>query len=519
MTSAYRDVFRQWGAPLETMAVEFVDGKMFRRLVPIVGANRSAPPPPKPLVWVAARLHPEFRRREKAAARALRDRPDQVAIDGWATNERNSWITRNRALQALDPSVLDDAALAGHVDALEAHLVAGWLRHHTLHGSDLGSIGDLLAHGVRWGLDPVAVMGLLRGASPATCEGRSFGRRIAAALRTDGIDPETISDLDIVRGAPTAAPILEEYLDLFGWRVVTSYDLEGLTTGELPSATSALIRASAAGAEDHDATTEDPSALRAIVPAADRVLFDDLLGKARRAYGVRDDNGPLTAEWPIGLMRRAYLEAGRRLVEAQRLTAPEHVFELDSPEVAAVLRSAGAAPSAEEASQRAANRTAQAQLVPPAYLGPPLPDPDPSPLPPSMRRVMEIILAAVSNLEVDQAAGGADLTGLGIGRHSHRAVARVAVDPDAVLQTMQPGDVLVATWTAPSYNAVLAIAGAVVVQEGGLLCHAAVMARELGIPAVIGCRGAMTLICDGDVVEVDPAAGEVRIIERAGSPS
>ena len=91
-------------------------------------------------------------------------------------------------------------------------------------------------------------------------------------------------------------------------------------------------------------------------------------------------------------------------------------------------------------------------------------------------------------------------------------MARVATDPDRVLDVMEPGDVLVAPWTAPTYNAVLAIAGAVVVQEGGLLCHAAVMARELEIPAVIGCRGAMTLIGDGDLIDVDAGSGEVRVV-------
>ena len=92
----------------------------------------------------------------------------------------------------------------------------------------------------------------------------------------------------------------------------------------------------------------------------------------------------------------------------------------------------------------------------------------------------------------------------------------MATDPDRVLQEMEPGDVLVAAWTAPSYNAVFSIAGGVVVQEGGLLCHAAVMARELSIPSVIGCREAMTAIGDGDLVEVDPIAGRVRVLERAG---
>ena len=63
----------------------------------------------------------------------------------------------------------------------------------------------------------------------------------------------------------------------------------------------------------------------------------------------------------------------------------------------------------------------------------------------------------------------------------------------------------------------LAIAGGIVVQEGGLLSHAAVMARELGIPAVIGCRRAMELIGDGDLIEIDAAAGEVSVVERASA--
>ena len=161
-------------------------------------------------------------------------------------------------------------------------------------------------------------------------------------------------------------------------------------------------------------------------------------------------------------------------------------------------------------------RRREAEADAPNVLGPPMPPPDTSAFPPGIRRVMDIILAAVSNLEADPACRG-DLRGLGIGTSIHRGVARVAIDPDRVLDVMEPGDVLVAPWTAPTYNAVLAIAGGIVVQEGGLLSHAAVMARELGIPAVIGCRGAMELIGDGDMVDVDALAGEVRVVERAGA--
>ncbi len=522
MTAAYRDVFAQWGGPLETMEVRFVDAKMYRRLVPLVGADRTGPPPPRPVLWLATRLHPAFRRRNRAALEMLSARPYLTEIDGWLGGERDVWIDRNRALQAIEPHALTDVELAGHLDLVGAHVYAGWDRHHHLHGSDMGPIGDLIAHTTTWGLDPVAVMELLRGASPATTEVRTHGRRIATALRAGGVDPSTITSLTDARVVPAAAEALDAYLDLYGWRVMTSYDVEGLTVNELPSATCALIRSCAElEAGDVEAPATDPAMLRQQVPSDHRDRFDQLLTDARRAYGVRDDNGPLTAEWPLGLARRAYLEAGRRLAEAGRLSDPAHVFELDIDEAADVLRGA-TAPSADDLAERASRRAEQARATAPARLGPALPPPDPSVFPRGTRRAMEIIVAAVSNLEPDPTVRRDDLHGLGIGAGTHRGTARVAIDPERVLDEMEPGDVLVAPWTAPTYNAVLAMAGAVVVQEGALLCHAAVMARELGIPAVVGCHRAMALIGDGDLIEVDAAAGAVTVVERrsgGGQPS
>ena len=65
--------------------------------------------------------------------------------------------------------------------------------------------------------------------------------------------------------------------------------------------------------------------------------------------------------------------------------------------------------------------------------------------------------------------------------------------------------------TTPAYNVVLSIAGAVVTADGGPLSHAAVLARELGIPAVVGAPGALG-IPNGSTVEVDPVAGVVRVM-------
>ena len=79
-------------------------------------------------------------------------------------------------------------------------------------------------------------------------------------------------------------------------------------------------------------------------------------------------------------------------------------------------------------------------------------------------------------------------------------------------ETVNPGDVIVARYTVPTFNSVLALAGAVVTEQGGLLCHAAVIARELGIAAVVGASCVLD-IDDGSMIEVDPIAGVVTALE------
>lgn len=74
-----------------------------------------------------------------------------------------------------------------------------------------------------------------------------------------------------------------------------------------------------------------------------------------------------------------------------------------------------------------------------------------------------------------------------------------------------PGDVLVAKMTDPSMLADMAKASAVVTDEGGALCHAAIVCIDLGIPFVVGTREATSHLKDGDFVTVNPVTGEVTI--------
>ncbi len=513
----YRRIMEQFGGAAGTMELQFVHGAMYRRVVPLVAPDRDrGKVPPAFVLWLLTRLHPEFRRRERTAYRVLNERIFEDDVTNWIERERFEWIDDNTALQSIDVGQLDDRGLAEHLRHLNRRLIDGWVRHHELHANDLGPIGDLLVHARKWGIDEVEVMSLLRGSSPATLAATDHGEAIAAALRGGGVDPATVTQLDQIKAVPEAAIAVDDYLATFGWRLITDNDIEGLTLHELPGAIVTLVRRAGQNAtaelnDDNDHSRAEAT-LRA--RAGDPELFDELLGAARDAYGVRDDNGPILWAWPAGLTRRAYLEAGRRLADRNRLDDPGLVFELDIDELADAL-DGSPRPTSSDLAQRAATRRWEATLDPPDVLGPPVPDLDTSALPPSIRRMMDILLATTSMLEPAPVDAPVPLTGLGIGSESHTGTARVADDPAELVAVMEPGDVLVAPWTSPSFNAVLAIAGAVVVQEGGLLCHAAVMVRELGIPAVIGCREAMSGIGNGDTVTVDPTSGMVHVIDAA----
>jgi rifampicin phosphotransferase len=78
--------------------------------------------------------------------------------------------------------------------------------------------------------------------------------------------------------------------------------------------------------------------------------------------------------------------------------------------------------------------------------------------------------------------------------------------------TPQKGDILVAPTTSPLWTPLFATVAAVVTDTGGVLSHSAIVAREYGIPAVVGTGSATTIIRDGQMIEVDGSAGIVRII-------
>ncbi len=117
------------------------------------------------------------------------------------------------------------------------------------------------------------------------------------------------------------------------------------------------------------------------------------------------------------------------------------------------------------------------------------------------------------------------LTGKGVAITSGRAVGeKIAsgrvrlIRGPADLKAFRPGEVLVAPSTSPDWQTVMKVAGAIITDQGGRTCHAAIVARELGVPAVVGTGDAMARLTAGQVVTVSCAEGDTGLVYEGEVP-
>ena len=89
---------------------------------------------------------------------------------------------------------------------------------------------------------------------------------------------------------------------------------------------------------------------------------------------------------------------------------------------------------------------------------------------------------------------------------THTGRARIVLSPEE-FDHVQAGDILVTRTTNPSWTPLFGIIGALVTDSGGVLSHGAIVAREVGLPAVVGTKGATETISDGQVITVDGNRG------------
>ncbi|MGB3276557.1 MAG: phosphoenolpyruvate synthase [Castellaniella sp.] len=106
-----------------------------------------------------------------------------------------------------------------------------------------------------------------------------------------------------------------------------------------------------------------------------------------------------------------------------------------------------------------------------------------------------------------KATGEVLITGRAIGQKIGSGTVRVVADASE-MDKVRPGDILVTDMTDPNWEPVMKLASAIVTNRGGRTCHAAIIARELGIPAVVGCAEATDVLANGREVTVSCAEGD-----------
>jgi pyruvate,water dikinase len=506
-----------FGLMIDGLEQVSIGGEIYVRPIPPFGSPEpQGSAPPALLVGLVARVHPKLRRRMKAAEHAVQSGLADRTLAMWDEHWRGEFEQRTAALLDEDVSSLDDAALVAHLDRARELLENGHHVHFQLLIPYLVAVHDLVTTCEQLiGWDPAETLRLLVGCSPASVAGtrdlEAIGSRVAArpelvdALAAAPADPvAALHDVD-----PVVAGELSAWMQAHAWRT-TNYDPGSAAIIERPGIVTRLLlnpadRAEASIAEDARAAALDRLA------GADRARFVTALERARRAYPVREENVVLTDNVPCGILRRWVLEAGVRLVARGRLPRLDDAVFCTADELVLALRGGDVDLPARAAQRRSEQAWVRAHPGP-AVVGDPGNLPDLRYLPRHGRAMNEAMLWGLKmEFPGEVPAGdGEQLRGSPASPGHYTGRVRV-VCKEADFASLLPGEVLVCPTASPSWTILFGIAGALVTDGGGPLAHAAIVAREHGLPAVVGTVNATARLTDGQLVTVDGTTGAVTI--------
>jgi pyruvate,water dikinase len=496
------DFARFYGLLIDGIQIGYVNGFGYNQVLPAREAE----------------LPERFKRAEQVFPQKLW----REQLRDWDEKCKPASIVTHRELQAVDPDALSDAELVAYLTRCRDHHSAMIAQHMRFTAGTLLPTGDFLAQVGDWTALPQSeLVGLMRGSAEVSAGGSEEMQRLKRAFAQDpaarevlasGDEPSKVLATLRSRGGEAGAAIFG-YLDLVGNRLIDGFDIAEPTVLELPDALVRAIHIAVSG----EAQAESPDAriaeVRAQVPAPNQTGFDELLGEARLTYRLRDERGIYSDIWASGLMRRAALAAGRRVASRGRIATPQLMLEATLDEMCALVRGVEG-PSGEELAKRAEHRATYTAKDAPPFLGPPKPPPaDLAALPPQVARVARAISISLGHLFGSSQAQHEEkiLYGLAASKGVYEGPARRVSGPSQFGRIVK-GDVLITESTTEAFNILLPLLGGIVTDNGGLLSHAAIVAREYGIPGVVGTREATERIADGVLVRVDGDAGEVALL-------
>jgi nucleoside-diphosphate-sugar epimerase/phosphohistidine swiveling domain-containing protein len=308
-------------------------------------------------------------------------------------------------------------------------------------------------------------------------------RRLTAAARKDPAAVEALTQSEdvlavVARQAPDFHAVLLRELALVGHRGPAECELRSSTYGDKPEVFARMIAKSLAQYNVSIPAVGDRESADLKRPSA----VQKLAAWQLREREIRRDK-VVRSTW---LLRSLLRERGRRLVDQQVLADVDDVFYLLIDELEALPPNV-----TDLVARRRQDQKMLADILPPsAFSGRWTPDADTS---------------ATQSDEILQ----------GVGVCGGRVRGKVRIVNERTIDDLLPGEVLVAEVTDVGYTPAFEFAGAVVTNLGGLMSHAAIVAREFGVTCVVDARDATRRLANGDLVEVDGAAGTVSVLERS----
>ena len=510
----FEETCHRYGTLIDRLAMTTVNGFTYHQPQPFDMPGPDGPKSPE-------ELGAEFGRRVGVAAHAFEARIWNDDLLLWDTELKPASLRTHMKLYAVPLQRLDAAAFREHMEQCASHLEQMVYQHHRMNMSAVVPVGDFLLQTSGWtGIPPHSLFDALGGASPiSSLVSPEMTDAVAAIKRDPAAKALVLGDGpadERLAALRATTPEVAEYLAATGYRIVEGFDVTRQTLGECP----ALVLGKLAGAlkVEHDAANERAgkfvAGVRERVPVEHRADFDSLLAEARKVYRLRDERGIFSDISAFGLMRLAMLELGRRLTERGRLEDPTEILDASYAELLA-MADGGDLPTSTELRERGAQRVALTLSGSPRFLGPPMPEP-PSVegLPPEMARMMSAVGFMIDGIlgELPEAGGDESMIqGIPVGSTVYEGRAHV-VHKFEDLFDLQEGDVLVTPATGEAFNAMIHLVGAIVTDHGSFACHAAIMARELGFPAVVGTTNGSHRIPHGSRVRVDGATGQVSVL-------
>ncbi|MFT5434750.1 MAG: phosphohistidine swiveling domain-containing protein [Myxococcota bacterium] len=316
-------------------------------------------------------------------------------------------------------------------------------------------------------------------------------------------DAEVIAAM--AAGHPVLAPLntwLVRYLDLYGDRCMEELKLETPTLRDDPTFVIATLRnyvarpdLTIAGLEKREREVRQAAEAAVTIPFGKRMLFRWILRRARRHVRERE-NLRFARTRVFGLVRQIFRSLGGHLVRGGLLDRVDDVFYLGVEEVFGLIEGTTVTVDVRPVVKARRAEFGRYRALPApsdrfetrggVHLGNVFVDTDPAP-----------------------PAEGDVLTGLGCAPGVVRDRVRVIHSPKDDLSVN--GQIMVCERTDPGWVPLFPTAGGLLVERGSALSHSAIVAREFGIPTVVGIPGLMDRIVDGQWVELDGKAGTVRL--------